>query len=163
MLTKQEAEARVTRAVARLDAVRPDWVRQIDPGTLTLHDPCGCIVGQLTPMEWCTSFEDLARETFHEEAHRFNGFESIAAYYGCELVDRDWPMYDPTMSETDGELWRRAAFQPLQDAWIAAIAERLHPDAETRSGEVPDEPIGSPTSVGAVREDVGPLVGSPRA
>lgn len=109
MLSMDEARARVARGAAHLDAVRPGWANRIDVGTLMLHDPCGCIVGQLVATRcypvglrvlgigdsWRTGF-DLGGETYPVE------IDDISA---AVLAD----------------------FHILQDAWIEAIAARVVP------------------------------------
>lgn len=104
MITNDEARARVQRGAAHLDVVRPGWADRIDVGTLTLHDPCGCIVGQL-----CQGMDFIAGE----EAL------GITAYEGA--VPRG---LDLSRLEMDPGVERVLQFRPLQDAWIEAIADR---------------------------------------
>jgi hypothetical protein len=112
MLTKEEAETRVARGAARLDQVRPNWFREIDPGTLRLADPCQCIVGQLLHGE-CTF------GLFKREAQRVLELDPVD--------DRAQPWsfgVDIHISDLIGIFH---GFTVLQAAWIAAIADRLIP------------------------------------
>lgn len=103
MITNEEARARVARGAARLDVVRPGWFNRIDVGTLTLHDPCGCIVGQLASHGGsCATYGDEWIDLFGD-----HGGEEQGVFISY-----------------DGEGSMRAAYQPLQDAWVEAIADR---------------------------------------
>ena len=117
MLTIQEARERVSRGAAHLDRVRPGWHERIDVGTLTLHDPCGCIVGQLcgTGGQFRVGLKQLAMRSVAEA--RALGF------------DLNEPGYQDFL-ECGGT--RQQWYQPLQDAWIEAIAARLHPATNRR-------------------------------
>jgi hypothetical protein len=102
-MTTQEARDRVARGATYLDLVRPGWAARIDVGTLTLHDACGCIVGQLCE----TADYSVARHSIGLSMERgvhcgfdvFRGFESDVA----------------------------EDFALLQDAWLIAIADRVLP------------------------------------
>lgn len=100
MLSVDEARIRVARGAAHLDTVRPNWFTQIDVGTLDMKFSCHCIVGQL-----CGYFSD--------------GIDTLAiadpVEYGVALSFFDG---DPVHHTLESR-WR-----PLQDAWIAAIADR---------------------------------------
>lgn len=115
MLTIEQARERVAKGAAHLDATRPGWHDRIDVGTLTLHDPCGCIVGQLMPNTTFTNFNQRARVLFpisvDEQAWR----------WGVDASGRD--------ASGDNHEWAtteeyRGAFTILQDAWVEAIADR---------------------------------------
>lgn len=115
-MTKDTAQERVSKGAAYLDQVRPGWAERIDTGTLTLHDPCGCIVGQL-----CQSGED--------------GFKRACQTLG--LTDAQADDYGLNRNESD-EWWEICReddalvryYQPLQDAWLEQIADRLAPQVE---------------------------------
>jgi hypothetical protein len=103
MISQVDASARVARGAALLDVVRPGWFNRIDVGTLTLHDPCGCIVGQLAGHRGsCDNYTDEWIDLFGA-----NGGDQHGVFV----------MYDGVGSV-------RAAYQTLQDAWIEAIADR---------------------------------------
>ena len=111
MISQQEAEARVAKGAAHLDQVRPGWHERIDVGALTLHDPCGCIVGQL-----CGTRQhfNLGRDALDLTG----GAIGTAVMYG----------FDANMRDTDFESSCDEVFALLQDAWIAEIARRRFPD-----------------------------------
>lgn len=129
MLTRDDATTRVARGAAHLDQVRPGWFARIDVGTLTLSDPCGCIVGQLcgTGVAFGSGLLALAVEDCVEM-----GFER------------------PTISLHDAAteaIYRarhREQYAFLQDAWIAAIADRVLAAAQSTE---------QPPSTNAVREE----------
>lgn len=121
MISKDEAEARVAQGAAYLDRQRPGWHDQIDDGTLTLSDSCLCVVGQLGGGAW-----NLRRLGLSQE-------EAIAC--GMNLNEPGWA--DFRMAGGTVEQW----YQPLQDAWVTAIASRRWPVSVK-------EP---PTAVDAVR------------
>jgi hypothetical protein len=133
-MTIEEARIRVARGAALLDRVRPGWARQIDVGTLTLHDPCGCIVGQLCPSIHFSSGVDNLAPRPTNRARR-----AASSYYGFDIPQRD--------AERDRHADVRALFQPLQDAWIEQIAARVVP------GERQDS-----TAVAGTPEEARPLV-----
>ena len=101
MLTKEEAEQRVTRGAAYLDHVHPGWHNHIDVGRLKLHDGCGCILGQLCG-DYTIGIMALGLVT-----------EAVPRGFSLRCDD-----LSPRMS-------RPANYQPLQDAWVAAIAARV--------------------------------------
>lgn len=106
MLTSEDARARVAKGAAHLDTVRPGWFNRIDVGTLTLHDPCGCIVGQLCGTN---------RDEFYSAVQSL--FQSGARWeWGVELKTED--------SHGSFGVPIAERYQPLQDAWIEAIADR---------------------------------------
>lgn len=123
MLTPHEAELRVAKGAAHLDAIRPGWFHRIDVGTLTLHDPCGCIVGQLCTsravMDWDgASFSTaqllelrLIRRWHDVQLMRETTYDGRVAALGFDLFHAEL--------DDDGD-----DFAVLQDAWIAAIADR---------------------------------------
>jgi hypothetical protein len=96
-----EARIRVARGAAHLDRVKPGWHERIDVGTLTLHDPCGCIVGQLCKGEYARG------QTVLQISHPIRGGFDLPMSFGVPV---------------------REFFRPLQDAWIEAIAARLRPE-----------------------------------
>lgn len=123
-MTKQDAQARVAKGAAHLDKMRPGWERRIDVQTLTMWDPCGCIIGQLVGCQFGCQFFRAARSLFIDDVVAY-GFERDAVPY----------MNSFTNSGNEGQ--RRYAL--LQDAWIEAIADRLHPDKnEGRNNGVED-------------------------
>lgn len=108
MLTQEEATTRVARGAAHLDQVRPGWFTRIDVGTLTMWDPCGCIVGQL-----CGNFNRDLKRVFHSSMH--------AVACGANLLEQGaWLNGEP------GAVWG-----VLQDAWITAIADRRLAQGDT--------------------------------
>lgn len=132
MLTRLQAEERVARGAAHLDQVRPGWFDHIDVGTLTLHDPCGCIVGQLCGRDFEGGYKALA---LNYEGARLRGFftnEGGWAEFSGERYDRG--------IKPDAIL--REWYQPLQDAWIAAIAARRFPVSQA-DAEPPSSPCGT--------------------
>lgn len=105
MLTMDDARARVARGAALLDAQRPGWAQRIDHGRLDLGNECHCILGQLE-----SSYSSaIARLGLRARA---TGNDTTVAH-GFDLC------------HIDG----RHRFALLQDAWIEAIADRLHPVA----------------------------------
>lgn len=103
MISKIEAELRVTRGAAYLDELRPGWYNKINVETLTIHDCRECVVGQLTG-HWRPSALALDHRSTTE--------------YGFNLCEPDFAEFTKnggTMSQ-----W----YQPLQDAWITAIVAR---------------------------------------
>lgn len=115
MISRADAEARVARGAAHLDTVRPGWEKLIDVGTLSIGSCVDCILGQIFRRE----ADDANRNPFG---------------YGLSAVG--W--WD------DGEAHGVAGFllgqdmKVTQDAWIAAIAARLHPEV---SDPVPSVPV----------------------
>jgi hypothetical protein len=112
VISAQDAEARVAKGAAHLDQVRPGWASRIDVGTLTLHDPCGCIVGQL-----CGS-----------SVHFAWGLSTLDVL--VDLGEHDKLGFDVGEEICPSGMSRREWFAPLQDAWIKEIARRLHPVTE---------------------------------
>lgn len=108
-MTSADARSRVARGAAHLDTVRPGWAGRIDTGTLTLHDPCGCIVGQLcrTGFLFLRGLVELGVDEFSPDT------------LGFEIDDESADWHDLTS--------KIKAYQPLQDAWLEAIADRLVP------------------------------------
>ena len=122
-LTQDEARARVARGAAHLDQVRPGWHERIDVGTLTLWDPCGCIVGQLSGAQFPVGLLAL----------RVAWGKSVE--YGFEF-----PIWMPLMIPADArQQICREHYQPLQDAWIEAIAARTFPVSASPVAEARDE------------------------
>lgn len=133
MLTIEEARARVARGAAHLDSVRPGWFNQIDVGTLTLHDPCGCIVGQLCG-GYYVEYIGLALRTAEEIR---SGVPSAASLHGFDLTHGE----AAPIRECDGlsvEAIRVETYKPLQDAWIEAIAARKFPAQEPTTARTDD-------------------------
>lgn len=106
MISIDEARTRVARGAAHLDTVRPGWHDRIDVGTLTLHDPCGCVLGQLCGTRWWTDWTVVFDMTD----------EQIEAY-GFDITESDDDNYDENIDAVE-------VFAQLQDAWIEAIADR---------------------------------------
>lgn len=99
MLSIEEARSRVAKGAAHLDRVRPGWFHRIDVGTLTMWDPCGCVVGQI-----CGNFNAHLRQLLPNQD---------CVEFGLNLPWA-WDSYsEPTPEWT-----------VLQDAWIEAIADR---------------------------------------
>lgn len=114
-MTNEEARARVAKGAAHLDQVRPGWFNRIDVGTLTLHDPCGCIVGQLCGTgEWFSRGLTLLDVGDAEEL----GFE------------RTTPPIDSWNSIDQLHAINKRSYALLQEAWIEAIADRLLPTSD---------------------------------
>jgi len=109
MISQDEARARVARGAAHLDQVRPGWFNEIDTGTLTLSRGCRCVVGQLN------------RGVFNVAAVGLPYFRLNAD--GTHDVITHGFALDIFTTELDGGT-REACYAPLQDAWIAAIADR---------------------------------------
>lgn len=104
MLTRDEAHARVARGAAQLDAVRPGWFTEIDVGTLTLCNPCQCVVGQLTdPFDFMRGLSELCRIRLSN----LGGLVFASRHYGFDI-----------------ESGTREDYALLQDAWLEAIADR---------------------------------------
>lgn len=110
MLTNEEARQRVANGAAHLDSARPGWEHRIDVGTLTLHDPCGCIVGQL-----CGGFDMRSIGLRTGLQCRQANELADSATYGFDLDASEMIKFVGT---------REQKYQPLQDAWIEAIADR---------------------------------------
>ncbi len=133
MISTDEAEARVARGAVYLDGVRPGWHDEIDVGTLRLHDPCGCIVGQLMGTGFSSFLLGVRRLGISND-------EEQTRQFGLNLNEPGWLNF----TEAGGTV--KQWYQPLQDAWIAAIAARRFP--------VPTFEESKPAP--AVREDVAP-------
>lgn len=109
MLTIEEARTRVARGAAHLDHANPGWFQRIDVGTLTLSSCYSCTLGQL-----------------------YGGFHQGLAPLGLTFPEGQWRrntgavkqgfMLAPRDSDNGDEEWQ--GFGLLQDAWIAAIADR---------------------------------------
>jgi hypothetical protein len=123
MLTNEEARARVANGAAHLDKVKPRWFNLIDVGTLTLHDACGCIVGQLC-------------------GNRFSdGLRALGLNSGvdCGLDLSVLQLWD---GHTSYDAYRRGQYQSLQDAWVEAIADRrLSQASATSDGGLRGDPV----------------------
>lgn len=134
MLTQAQADERVAKGAAHLDKVRPGWERQIDTGTLTLHDPCGCIVGQLIPGTTEDSF-DAGLRLLGIKNDGFDVGVSLRVSE-CLIVSSHEGIVDWfNASSTARKELIRPGFQVLQNAWIREIAQRLlSPVSEAGSG-----------------------------
>lgn len=132
-ITIEEARSNVARGAAYLDQQRPGWFQRIDIGTLTLHDPCGCIVGQLcgTGHEFVDGMRSLSIPFDNHGSFDAKG-------YGLALENLTGVTHDDP----------RADYVILQDAWIEAIAARRFPLKDT------DRPTAA-TPTNAVAESVG--------
>jgi hypothetical protein len=102
MLTRAEADTRVALGAAFLDRKQPGWEREIDITTLRLCDDGNCILAQLSVPQ--TRVYSLSAMKFGLSP---DGQRTI-----------DLGFFTHTWSD----------YIALQDAWIAAIADRLHPD-----------------------------------
>lgn len=124
MLTIEEARGRVAVGAAHLDRVRPGWENQIDVGTLTLRDPCRCIVGQLCGADFVAGLRALAipEQWLDFKAKEF-GFALLDIFcmekYPYEKIKERYAM--------------------LQDAWVEAIYERRVAASLTRGHAAPSE------------------------
>ena len=106
-ITKDEAVRRVTRGAAHLDRLEPTWFTVIDIGTLTLSSSCLCVLGQIrTHFRYKDWGELLVDHPNAKGAIKFLSGEDMGCYY-----------------EEDAET-RTESYAVLQDAWIAAIADR---------------------------------------
>lgn len=103
MITMAVARERVAESARRLDAHDPQWPSKIDVGTLDLSGCKRCICGQLG---WGG---EHARSLLQ-------GYRT-----GVEAG---------IMSYSNSSKERAIEYGLLQDAWIEAIAERLHPVVE---------------------------------
>lgn len=112
MISSEEARARVIRGAAHLDTVRPGWFNRIDTGTLTMACGGRCIVGQLERRS-----ERLFSFTAGCVALGFDALE--APNFGVDLTPDEWWRYGRKTTKEFERVW-----QPLQDAWIEAIADR---------------------------------------
>ena len=101
MLTMDEARARVARGATILDRISPGWEREIDIGVLDLSTSDRCICGQLGKGDW---------------AHPLVIGLVVDDHSGSRAQN-----VGVTCEDT-------AEYGPLQDAWIEAIAARLHPE-----------------------------------
>lgn len=120
MLTHQEIESRVATGAALLDADQPNWFRRVDVGRLQLSDCAHCVVGQLTARDVNLSDE----EHFKFGLARLGLWTNAAtAAHGFAVARDDYDVRASNASDVADELFAR-----LQDAWIAAIAHRLHPE-----------------------------------
>lgn len=145
MISQEEARARVARGAAHLDQVRPGWHHRIDVGTLTLHDPCGCIVGQLMGLATAGSFDAACRSmgiaAFCDQIEF--GLNLSLSDDSEEEVRRYWARYHLSGQRAASEMF----YQPLQDAWIEAICDR-------RLREVPAQAQATAPSSDAVDPEV---------
>ena len=127
MISMDEARSRVARGAAHLDTVKPGWFRRIDTGTLTLHDPCGCIVGQL-----CRSRPERDRSGSYFSDSQLAELGLIQRGTFTSLTDEEYDAlvsylgFDMTVDECEA-CDDCDEYAVLQDAWIEAIAARLHP------------------------------------
>jgi hypothetical protein len=106
MLTHEEARVRVAAGAAFLDRKMPGWAARIDITTLDLKDECHCIVAQTYTSTYSTGCRKAKLNIVSAPSPVDLGF------YLCEQPS----------------LMKRGSWDVLQDAWIAAIADRLHPD-----------------------------------
>lgn len=120
MLRADEARLRVARGAAHLDRVRPGWHDRIDVGTLTLHDACGCVVGQLCGRNFRSGLIAL-------------GVVTLSAAFGFSSLlegDADKAEWRRLLATLGPDAAMVTWYRPLQDAWIEAIAARRHPVKE---------------------------------
>lgn len=99
-LTVTIARERVARGAALLDRKRPGWFERIDVGTLKLSSCTHCVLGQL----WVS--EDKSSRDFSRALQELQLETSEPRLHGFAAHD--------------------GGFSLLQDAWIEAIAARLH-------------------------------------
>jgi hypothetical protein len=121
MISQDEARARVARGAAMLDERRPGWFHRIDPGVLDLQSGCACIIGQLFD-GYTNAYQEFTEWTAYSwrSAHGFT-------------VNSDTDLSDTDLAHAEMD----EAFKRLQDAWIDAIAARLHPVREAIPTETP--------------------------
>lgn len=130
MLTADEATRRVTRGAARLDQAKPGWWNQIDEGTLSLESCGRCLLGQLyhgfwlgAAVLWNRTYQDTRTAHSPEVALGF-----VVANEDTEHRRR-YEMLD--------------AYALLQEAWIAAIADRRLAAGDNQPTEQPDDKRGT--------------------
>lgn len=145
-MTQDEARARVASGAAHLDQVRPGWFNRIDTGTLTLWDPCGCIVGQLVPgtsfgQSFATALALLGIIRYDEREWILK--DESDKDYGARISALGFDLM-PTEAMCSAVVGRKR-HQLLQDAWIEAIADRL----------LPTSVEGTKTNAGATSSCVG--------
>lgn len=127
-MTRDDARARVAKGAAHLDQVRPGWWTRIDVGTLTLHDPCGCIVGQL-----CGT-----GRLFQRGLKQLEVADAVAFGFDRDVVDAGGWVTSVGAYHHEG----RRLYRLLQDAWIEEIADRL-----VTGGAPPAVPVPAPEGV----------------
>ena len=123
ILTHAEAVRRVSSGAAFLDGVRPGWHDRVNLATLTLSDPCECIVAQLggTVMRGGAYRRAESQARYGAQAAQLLGL-SVDAYLDLATVtaalgfDFDWQQGGTP-----------ADFPALQEAWVAAITARRLP------------------------------------
>lgn len=104
---------RVAKGAALLDAKKPGWVKTIDLSSLDMGDPCLCVLGQIFGYEpnesgWPPGYSQGLKALF-------NGNRQECDEHGFDLTDHD--------IEHGEEL--PAALHHLQEAWVAAILDRI--------------------------------------
>jgi hypothetical protein len=117
MLTKAEAEARVSKGAAHLDALFPKWAEYIRVNEFDLSAPCSCVLGQLHgDYREAVEDRDIIPRKWWETA--------VVAYASAEQMGFDAPSSDILAAE------RKHDYGLLQDAWVDAIAARKFPSSE---------------------------------
>lgn len=107
-MTVQEAQERVARGAALLDAKRPGWAEKIDIGNLDMPRCDRCILGQV--------FGDYVK-AINDDADLFGSWRCFALDPNVEYAE----IRDAAWSE---------GYRVLTDAWLSAIADRLVPAVE---------------------------------
>ena|SRR5436190_20425103 len=108
MLSPAEATAFVSTAAKELDRATPGWAGKIDIGTLNIATSDCCIMGQLSE----------------------GGGKAWATFLGTTGLN--YPVLSPAVFSCVSE-----DYPLLQDAWIAAIADRLIPASTSDLVQVP--------------------------
>jgi hypothetical protein len=112
-MTPEEARERVARGAALLDAQMPDWFTRIDVGALNIRRDCHCVLGQLE-----SSFMDAVERRWGLNPNGCPDYEAVA--HGFTI--------SPCMAWKSGTCQCQScnlAWRLLQDAWIAAITDRV--------------------------------------
>ncbi len=117
MLTKDEAERRVTRGAAHLDRLWSGWADHVDVLTLNMANPCSCVIGQLNG-DYNETVVDVCRVKPPASMwERLRWSAETAALDNAYQLGFDTPR---TLLAAE----RRADFALLKDAWVDAIASR---------------------------------------
>lgn len=96
-MNTREARARVAHGAMRLDRLDPPWFTRIDEGVLDISDCTHCICGQLA---------------------------GGRPWGECELITQFVGASDVSPEQLGLVAGSLADYRRLQDAWIAAIADR---------------------------------------
>ena len=122
-MTADEARIRVAKGATWLDRKRLGWAKQINTGQLNLEGSCLCILGQIFGCFYSVVPEEVSVVPLVPPDERLS--PSGAAALGF----RHTGARGLGLSEEEQKA-ARAEYHVLQDAWIEAIADRLHPVTE---------------------------------